>query len=197
MRDCILRGAKIDRERAAMGRQEQLLRVIGVIAGDILNDVGAAVDNVERHPAHIRRRRVRGYRRGDRVADCGVVDGRLLLRLVACGKLLERQEFVVGGIGLRDELRVHRRGIGRACARISGRVPGRDTVIVDRQDDDGRASGVGRERVELRRPVRLGLRHGLAFVFDFSEIERHVWRDIERAHVGRTWAHVADRARVA
>ena len=63
-----------------VGRNSSV-RVIGVIAGDTLDDVRAAVDDVERHPSDIGRRGVRGDRRGDRVADGGVVDGRLLLRL--------------------------------------------------------------------------------------------------------------------
>ena len=57
VRDIVLRGAEIDRERAAVPGQEQLLRVVGVPVGDVLDDLRAVVDDIERHRAEVGRRR--------------------------------------------------------------------------------------------------------------------------------------------
>ena len=81
--------------------------VIGVPVGDVLDDLGAVVDDIERHRAE-----VGAVGSGVTVAvmmlpDGRVVDMRLLLRRDARGKVFQRHELVAGVVGLRDEVRVH------------------------------------------------------------------------------------------
>ena len=97
----------------------------------------------------------------------------------AGGEIFERHELVAGIVGVRDEVGVHLRGVGRAGRRIGRGVPRRGAVIVDGQHDDGRAGSIRRDGVELRQPVGLGLCDGLALVLDLREVEGHVRRDVD------------------
>src|SRR4051794_6500458 len=104
MRYIVLNGTKIDGKRAAAIGQENLLRIVGVPVGDALDHLGAVVDDIQRHPAEIGRRRIRGDRGVDRVPARRVIDLRLLLRSDAGGEVLKRYELVASVVALGDEV---------------------------------------------------------------------------------------------
>ena len=186
MGNVVLGCAERDRERAAVLGHKYLLGVEGIPIRNVLNNVAAALNHLERHLPQILRCRIGSYGDVHGVADSRVVDVRFLLGRDPCGELLEGDKLHVLRGCLRDEIREHLRRVGRG--RAGG--PGRCGIVMDRPDDNRRAGRVGGQCGDLGCPVGLRLRHGLALILHLGEIEDDVRSNVDRALARR--AHVAN-----